>query len=147
MLFVLLFSPYFRYLPLDTVLQKSITARLDGIVNPSIHIQSSCSRMLTRSLDFITRNIIHIIPNLIIGVYATKCTRYNIRRKTIRRRIHLFTIIIHNRSHFHLLDIFSGLIQASPILIMFGINMECPVFKTMTRSVHTSPTRMYLYLN
>ena len=37
MLFVLLFSPYFRYLPLGTVLQKSITARLDGIVNPSIH--------------------------------------------------------------------------------------------------------------
>jgi hypothetical protein len=35
MLFVLLFLRFFLYLHSDTVLQKSITARLDGIANPS----------------------------------------------------------------------------------------------------------------
>ena len=140
MLLVLLLLRYSPYFASVTVLQKGTTARLHGTECSRI------SRMLFRSLDFITWNIKHVIPNLIIRIHATKRTRYNIGRKTIRRRIHLFTIIIHNRRHFHLLDIFTRLIQAPPVLIMFGINVKCPIFNTIT-SVHTSPTRMYLYLN
>jgi hypothetical protein len=104
--------------------------------------------MNINGLQFVTRNIKNVITKLIIGIYTTKRARDDIRRKTACSRRYLPTIFIHNHAKFHLLNIITGFITTLRILIMFRINMKCPVFKTMTRAhILTINSRIYLYLN
>lgn len=136
MLLVLLWYQYSLFFVLDTVLHVNTIAR-HAPPPPRTTPGTAPSRSFAYIFNLITRNIKDIITNLIIRITTTKSLRNNITRKTLGSRSHLFTILVHDDSKLHFLDIFTRFIATFWILIMFSINMKCPIFKTTTR-IHIS---------